>query len=183
MKAYINNKPVPRASRGRPGNRLHYNPAIEWLLNQSRGELGEKGQSFDPSSGGGGSITDNWPSIERLHNSIQAVERWRKLNAVFARLTTEQRVLLKQRYRITERSHSEVRGLVAAFSDLATLAWHLCADKETMRVKLCKCSAKSDKTITALRHAAEQANREIHIAWLDAEREIALEWVEGGSEP
>ncbi len=124
-------------------------------------------------------MTTNWPAIERLHRSQVAVVLWRKRNAVFARLSSETRVLLRQRYRVTERAHSEVRGLVAAFADLATLAWHLCTDKESMRTKLSRGSAKSDKTITALRHEAERVNREIHAAWLDAERDIAMEWVEG----
>lgn len=171
--AFINGKRSRAPRRERLGNLLHYNPDIEWLLNQSRGELGERGLSIDPNGGSSGkSCADNWPTIERLHRACGAVAIWRRRNAVFSRLTPETRSLLRQRYLVTERAHSEVRGLVAAFSDLATLAWHLCEDKALMRDKLSAGSARSDKSVTSLRRIAERVNAEIHRAWLDAERDM-----------
>jgi hypothetical protein len=179
--ATINGKRAPRAPRGQPGSPLHYNPNIDWYFNESRGEQGEKGQSIDPSGGGGGgTISNNWPMIERLHGCMSAVKRWRKINEIMQTLPVEVFVRLRERYRITERSHVEVMGLRAAMGDLATLAWHLCEDKDGMRLKLSSGKKSRDSDVSKLRRLAEATNREIHIVFLEAERDLVMRWVEGG---
>lgn len=174
--ARVNGQKVARASRARGGDRLHYNPDINCLINELPAELGEKGQSIDPAGGGGGNPADNWPAIERMHRSRFAVAKWRRLNGVMIELCTETQTLLRKRYRIAEREHSQVVGLRAAFGDLAVLAWHLCEDKERMRPKLSSGKAGGDREITQLRNRVTVVNRRIHSEWLDAERAQALDF-------
>lgn len=172
--ARVNGQRVARAPRSRGGDRLYRNGDIEWLLNQSRGELGEQGSNICPVKGGG-DPSDNWPRIEQMHRAISAVERWRRLSAVMARLSPESQLLLRERYKATEREHSEIMGLRAAFSDLATLAWFLCEDRQSMRRKLSSGKSGGDRDVNQLRVLATATNRRIHVEWLDAEREMALE--------
>lgn len=176
--ARVNGNLVKRAPRAQGGDKLHRNEDIEWLRNHSRGDLGEQGCNFEPGNGGR-NPADNWHLIERMHRAMPAVVRWRRLNQIMGALPSETQALIHHRYLVTEREHTEVVGLRAAFSDLATLAWHLCDDRDGMRRKLSSGRASGDRDVTQLRNRANEVNRRIHREWLDAERGLVMDWAEG----
>ena len=155
------------------GDPMYFDEDIRWFLNDSRGELGESGFAPDPTSGGGRNPANNWPAIERLHRAQGAVHRWRRLNDVWCELDSGTATALRHRYKVTERERSEVVGLRATFSDLATLAWHMCDDKEDMRRRLSSGKRSDDPKVRALKTKAEKENRRIHASWLDARRDTS----------
>lgn len=155
-------------------NKLHFNADISWLLNESRGELGEQGMAISGEPGGS-KITDTWHLHERMHRAGWAVRKWRRLQSIFDQLDPKHQLTLRSRYRDEERQHSEVRGLKAAFGDLAGLAWSICGDRVAMRheLSLFKPSTRNP-VINRLLKLAEEQNREAHEAWLQEEGIQAL---------
>ena len=66
MKPQVKVNGEPLSNRGgRPKvDKRRYNHDLHWLINESRGELGEQGMAIDPSGGGGSrNPANNWPAI------------------------------------------------------------------------------------------------------------------------
>lgn len=170
--AFVNGEAVRPAPRARPDLRYR-NEKIEWLVVHAPGELGEKGMAIDPAGGGGSRdpFKREDSATATLERSFPAVRRWRAIWMVWEQLEPLRQRRLTARYRDTERQHSEVVGLRAAFGELAGLAWHLCPESERgdLRDRLSNASGKRDKVIEAHRKRTEDANREDHEAWIAIE--------------
>lgn len=175
--AFVNGEAVRAAARPRIDKRFR-NEDIAWLLCEARGELGERGMAIDPAGGGGSRdpLRVQGAIFDQLDRALPSVARQRRLMSVWATLSPEHQRILRARYKDQERQHSEVVGLRATFSDLAALAWYLCAPeaKEDLRKRLSQASSKRDAVIEALRKLTERANREAHKAWIDAEMSVAM---------
>lgn len=174
--ARVNGELVGKAPKARVDKR-RWNDDIAWFITEARGELGEKGMAIDPTGGGSRNPADTWPLHETRLQAGPAVRKWRRLWSVWAELSQTHQRTLFVRYRDQERQHTEIRGLRAAFGDLAGLAWELCADdeREGLRERLSHAGAKRDAGIDALRRKSEAANRAAHIAWQDVEMTVILD--------
>jgi hypothetical protein len=158
-------------------NREHYNHDIDCLINQLPGELGVKAAPFCEVRGTSDPSDDSIRAA-RMDRALPAVAKWRKLNAIMSSLGHETQRLLMQRYRISEREHSQIVGLHATFGDLKCLAWYLCKNKDSMRDLLSRGASKRIEEVESLRVLTEKTNIEIHRAWLDAERNTYRKWAD-----
>lgn len=185
--ATVNGERFRSAPRNRP-DRLHYNPDIHWLFVEADGALGKHGATMHlirdgsgevtgaMSSGSGGTISNNGHIIDQFNRRISAVSRWRRLMAILCHVPQAQRVHLRVRYIDYERQHTEIRGLRAAYSDLAGLAWHLAKEAGEdcdLRDALGRSSGKKIPIVSKYARLAERENRRAHRCWIDVERQHA----------
>lgn len=193
--ASVNGERLKGATRNRP-SRLHYNADIHWLFVESEGALGQHGATMNlirdvdgnvtgaMGGGSGGTIADNGKIIDQFNRRLGAVTRWRRLNAILCGMPPLQQLHLRVRYVDMERQHTEIRGLRAAYSDLAGLAWHLAkeaGEERDLRHALASSSGKTIPIVSKYGRLAEKENLRAHRCWIDVERQNAGSLpIEGG---
>jgi hypothetical protein len=162
-------------------DRSSYNADIAWVVNDMAAALGERGASVDPSGGGGRTITDNWPMIERLHAAIPDVRTARRLRAIWDRLTPRHQNVLSAYY--TARQVVVTRGATAAFGQHARVAMMLAEVAGTKGRLILALSdqnnARHVPVVTEARSAAEVAVEAAHEAWQEARKKRADDCAEG----
>lgn len=173
----INGSPIGAPRRPRGGDSRYYDEDIDWLLNEAPALLGERGSGFGE---GGGSKTGE-QAASGIHDqrirATDAVERWRRLHGFWVNLSPRAKLILSARY--SRKSYWDIRGLKAAFEDLASVALTVTTDRDALSKALSKSSAKQVHIITETRRNAEREVTDAHLEWQGIKREAARKWAEG----
>lgn len=175
--ASVNGEPIGRARRPRGNQWKFFNPDVDWYLNEAPGLLGEQGMAINVDSGGGGNPADTGPIHDRRIRATLAVDRFRRLERIWRRMTERSQSILAARY--SRKRHWELRGLKAVFEDMACVALLVTSNRESLEKALQKASARTKPIITETRRRAEKEVENAHLEWMDLQRAEAVRWAEG----
>lgn len=146
------------------------NEAIDWLLNEAPGLLGESGISYSPTAGGKrGSLADNWAFIERAHKAQGAVRRARRLDVIWRRIPSVHRQTLVAYY---NRRRTWPPGFEVCFGDVVGVVFARCDDQVRWMVTQV---SKHQAALRRVKREAEATARSAHEAWNNAAEFGALD--------
>ncbi len=154
----------------------HYEQDIDWLLNDAPGLLGEVGVSYAEPSGGARVVINTDPYHARQLNRMWAVQKARRLTAVWRSLDQVTQGVLAARY--AQRRWPQ--GFVSHFGELVGVVVHLHAGSSTALTKAARQPAKAEAVLAEALKAAQAASREAHRVWRRQQRATADKELEHG---
>jgi hypothetical protein len=157
----------------KPTNDL-YDYDIDWLLNDAPALLGESGVSYSGEGNGGATIADTGPHHEKAIAAIGAVQRARRLTAVWNATPPGDRSILSVRYVQRRRWPPHFEALFGEFTGVVIFITRNDGSYRDLKNAVSNAS-KHTKMIMKARRDAEEITRDAHHAWRDARHELDLD--------